>query len=305
MKKLYVFIYFMSLILITVITIVLCENVRVNTVNQVSDIPSTFVQENNISTLDNLKFDKGVVINKFVDYDNEYLAVGSKDNYPYMQIINKNDNNLEESDITTSFTKLTGKIVDVTKIKYFLSTSIKNNDQESSQNFFISKDGIIPFYKKQLTMNYSEGVTITPKYIVIHETANHSIGADAEAHYKYWSKNPDAQASTHFVVDSTQIYQMLELNQRGWHVGDNKGYSDITNSNSIGIEIAVNDDGNYTRARQHAIDLTIALMNYLHMDISQLKRHHDASGKNCPTIMLENPELWNDFVSQVKAGLNN
>ena len=96
---------------------------------------------------------------------------------------------------------------------------------------------------------------------------------------------------------------MLELNQSAWHVGDNKGYSDITNLNSIGIEIAVNADGDFYQARENAIYLTINLMKELNMNISQLKRHHDASGKYCPANMLSNDELWIDFVNQVKKAL--
>jgi N-acetylmuramoyl-L-alanine amidase CwlA len=45
-------------------------------------------------------------------------------------------------------------------------------------------------------------------------------------------------------------------------------------------------------------------MKALDMDISQLKRHHDASGKYCPTNMLQQPALWQDFVNQVQVGLN-
>lgn len=161
----------------------------------------------------------------------------------------------------------------------------------------------VPIIKKQLTMNYSQGVVITPQYIVIHETANTRPGADANAHYRYWSTNPNANASTHFVVDDKEIYQMLELNQMGWHVGDNKGYSNITNRNSIGIEVAVNSDGDFNDARQNAIALTIKIMKELNMSIEQLKRHHDASGKYCPTNMLNHNELWIDFVYQVSKGL--
>lgn len=178
---------------------------------------------------------------------------------------------------------------------------IDNNksQEETSETVSLS----VPLIKKQLTINYSKGVVIKPEYLVIHETANTRAGADANAHYRYWSTNPDANASTHFVVDSNEIYQMLELNQMGWHVGDNKGYSDITNRNSIGIEVAVNSDGDFSKARQNAIELTIKIMKELNMNINQLKRHHDASGKYCPTNMLNHDELWIDFVSQVKKAL--
>lgn len=175
---------------------------------------------------------------------------------------------------------------------------------DSEYNFLTVQTKRIPVQIKQINMNYSKGVTIKPKYLVIHETNNYRAGADANAHYRYWSTNSTANASTHFVVDNNEIYQMLKLNQAAWHVGDNKGYSDITNFNSIGIEIAVNSDGDYMQARQNTIQLTINLMKELDMDISQLKRHYDASGKWCPQNMLDEPELWTDFVQQVEKGLN-
>lgn len=180
----------------------------------------------------------------------------------------------------------------------------ENNNNDMTSEPVISIKDKIPFYKKQLNMNYTKGVEIEPLYLVIHETANTRAGADANAHYRYWSTNPDANASTHFVVDSEEIYQMLELNQMAWHVGDNKGYSEITNYNSIGIEIAVNSDGDFDKARQNAIELTIEIMNKLNMSIDQLKTHNDASGKNCPTIMLKNRYLLDDFYAQVEKGLN-
>lgn len=186
------------------------------------------------------------------------------------------------------------------------TTMPKTYYQSQLDKFFITVEAkTIPLVKKQIDLNYSKGIEITPQYIVIHETNNYNAGADANAHYRYWSTNSTAQASTHFVVDDLEIYQMLELNQVAWHVGDNKGHSDITNFNSIGIEIAVNSDGDYLQARQNTIQLTINLMNHLNMDISQLKRHYDASGKYCPTYMLDHPELWTDFVAQVEKGLIN
>jgi N-acetylmuramoyl-L-alanine amidase CwlA len=154
--------------------------------------------------------------------------------------------------------------------------------------------------KKLISKNYSKGVTITPKYIVIHETGNTAVGANAEAHFKYWNTNDKAQASAHFVVDDTKVIQLLELNQRAWHVGDNKGYSDITNSNSIGVEICVNSDGDYDKAVSNAVELVQWLLKETGLNIDSLKTHNNASDKNCPTIMLRN-NMWDDFKNRVSA----
>ena len=159
--------------------------------------------------------------------------------------------------------------------------------------------------KKQLiSMNYSKGQVIKPEYIVIHETANTSRGADAQSHWRYWNTNENAQSSVHFVVDDHEVVQLAEFKPgscwRCWHVGDNKGYSNITNSNSIGIEICVNSDGDFEKARQNCIELVKWLMSQVGLGVDRVVRHYDASGKHCPATMLDHPELWNDFKAQVK-----
>lgn len=162
---------------------------------------------------------------------------------------------------------------------------------------------MIEIKKKLISMNYSKGVIIKPKYIVIHNTSNASKGANAEAHYKYWSTNSNANSSAHFVVDDHSIIQLLELNQRAWHVGDNKGYSDITNSTSIGIEICENSDGDYNKAEENAKDLVAHLLKTLGMSIDCVKMHKDASGKYCPHIILDRG-TWGNFIQGVKDRLN-
>lgn len=158
---------------------------------------------------------------------------------------------------------------------------------------------VMQIEKKIISMNYSKGVTITPKYIVIHETDNTRAGANADAHFTYWNTNENANSSAHFVVDSTKVIQLLELNQRAWHVGDNVGYSEITNSNSIGIEICVNSDGDYLTARQKCIELVKYLLGVTGLTPDRVVRHNDASGKYCPRNMLDNPQLWIDLENAI------
>lgn len=153
--------------------------------------------------------------------------------------------------------------------------------------------------KKLLPFNYDVGKEITPEYIVIHETGGYGEGVDAQRIYSYWNRDPEANTSTHFIVDEDKVIQMLELNWKGWHVGDNDGHSNITNSNSVGIEICVNSDGNYIQSRARAIRLVKYLMKELDIDADHVVRHYDASGKQCPEIMLRFPELWDDFKKQI------
>jgi N-acetyl-anhydromuramyl-L-alanine amidase AmpD len=158
---------------------------------------------------------------------------------------------------------------------------------------------MLPINKQLININYSKGVTISPQFIVIHETDNEDVGANAMANRNYFANHSEAQASTHFVVDDKNIIQCLELNQRGWHVGDNRGHSNITNSNTVGIEICVNSDGDYNKARANTIELTKYLMGVLKLGADRVVRHYDSSGKHCPRKMLDNPALWNDFKAQL------
>lgn len=156
--------------------------------------------------------------------------------------------------------------------------------------------------KKHINLNYSKGVKITPKYIVIHETDNERPGADAMAHYQYWNTNTAAQSSTHFVVDDKMVVQLLEVNEKAWHVGDNKNYSDITNNNSIGIEICVNSDGVFSKAYENCIELVKILMKQTNIPLDRVVRHYDASGKNCPRNIIKY-NMWGELKS--KIGGNN
>lgn len=157
--------------------------------------------------------------------------------------------------------------------------------------------------KKLISLNYSKGVTIIPKYVVVHETDNESPTADAEGHYNYWNSDPNAQTSAHFVVDENKAIQLGEFNWRMWHCGE-KYNPNIGNFNTIAVEICVN--GNYMKARQNAIEL---IKDYIlpktGIPVSNLIRHFDVTGKTCPRKMINNPSLWKDFINQVSGGQAN
>ena len=137
-----------------------------------------------------------------------------------------------------------------------------------------------------------------PKYIVIHTTGNPNSGADAEAHYKYWNSGNVGQ-SADFVVDDTQALQINDYTKYyTWHCGDGKGKYGITNSNSIGIEICVNADGNFYKAVENAVALVKKLRT--ETGITNIVRHYDASRKNCPAEFAPNDwAKWKEFLNAV------
>lgn len=157
--------------------------------------------------------------------------------------------------------------------------------------------------KKQLTsQNVINKVTYgtgnTRKYIVIHETANTSKGANAQAHANLQSNGNSRSASWHYQADDKQVIQSFNDNIKCWHSGSSK-----YNNESIGIEICVNSDGNYKQAVNNAIELTKQLMKKYNIPTSNVIQHNTASGKDCPRYLRAGNKgiTW----SQFKAKLTN
>ena len=142
--------------------------------------------------------------------------------------------------------------------------------------------------------------TEKPRYIVVHTTGNPSRGADARAHFDYWNSR-EVGASADFVVDDKEVLQINDYTKYyTWHCGDGKGKYGITNSNSIGIEICVNADGDFAKAVSNAVALVRKLKK--ETGIVKIVRHYDASRKNCPAELSDNNwEGWGKFLEQVYA----
>ena len=167
---------------------------------------------------------------------------------------------------------------------------------------------MLEIQRKLININYSKGVTIVPRYIVIHDTDNRNYGATALANRNYFANHPNAQASAHYIVDDENIIQCLEDTWRGWHIGDrysgvNPAVPEANNGNSIGIEICVNRDGDFNKAIANSIDLVKYLMSKHGIDINHVIRHRDATGKNCPRKIIEEG-LWGWYKSQLTGEIS-
>ena len=138
-----------------------------------------------------------------------------------------------------------------------------------------------------------------PTYIVVHETDNWSKGADAKAHATAM-KNGNLAGTVHYYVDSKSIYQTLDHADGAWAVGDGKGKYGITNRNSINIEICVNPETDYYVAVDKAEQLAASLLKQYGWGTDHLKRHYDASRKNCPR-RIQAEGRWPEFVKKTAA----
>lgn len=160
-------------------------------------------------------------------------------------------------------------------------------------------DGVSLVYVP-IEKNYSKGVTISPKYIVIHDTGNRGVGATAMANRNYFNTT-DREASAQFIIDDKQIVQALPATAKAWHIGDGKQQTNASNDNSIGIELCVNSDGDFGVTFESGIKLTKYLMKKYNIPAENVIRHYDATKKICPRIMIEDdPTLWTRFKAEIQ-----
>lgn len=159
---------------------------------------------------------------------------------------------------------------------------------------------MLPIQKMLIKYNYSSRNGRKIEYIVIHDTGNTGKGSGVKSHFNFFN-GADRQSSADYFVDDHSIGQFVEDWNYSWHCGDGKGRYGITNSNSIGIEICVNSDGNYVQAVKNTVELVRFLMNKYNIDINHVVRHYDASRKSCPDQIIRGVDgiTWDKFKQMV------
>lgn len=141
----------------------------------------------------------------------------------------------------------------------------------------------------------------TIKYIVIHDTGNRNIGANAMNNFNYFNSRK-VGSSADFFVDSTQALCVNNYRKYyTWHCGDGNGKYGITNENSVGVEMCINSDGDYDAAFKNMVKCVKSLMSELNIPIERVVRHYDASRKNCPKTFNKNGNWnkWYEFKQQL------
>lgn len=135
-------------------------------------------------------------------------------------------------------------------------------------------------------------------YITIHQTGNTGRGANALNHANYM--NNGSGATWHYTVDSERVVQHFNNRVQCWHSGDGKGKG---NTQSIGIELCVNSDGNYNKTIENATKLVRQLMKQHNVSINNVVQHNKWSGKNCPSQIRakKNGIGWVQFIQMVEG----
>lgn len=128
------------------------------------------------------------------------------------------------------------------------------------------------------------------KYLIYHYTANKTDKAKSNASY---FKNNITKASAHYFVDEHDVYQSVDDLKTAYSVGGSKWsdckvtgggsmYGNITNSNSISIEMCSSNGYISESTIQNAVNLGKEIMKKYNIPISNVYRHFDVNGKHCP-----------------------
>lgn len=154
--------------------------------------------------------------------------------------------------------------------------------------------------------------------IILHWTGNK--GATDENHADYFD-GPDGggerYASAHFFVDRDSATLIIPLDEVAYHANDMackipkfkasspnyKGGN--ANLNTIGIEMCVEKDGTIhpdTIAR--TVQLTSHLCTFYKLKTSDIYRHYDVTGKNCPAPWVSDPSQFVTFKNRVDETMN-
>ncbi|MGE8004336.1 peptidoglycan recognition protein family protein [Lysinibacillus sp. NPDC093216] len=144
-------------------------------------------------------------------------------------------------------------------------------------------------------INITNGKNNAKKYIVVHETDNTNVGADADAHARLQINGNSREASWHWEVDDKEAVQSFEHFWECWGTGTYVG-----NSQGIQVEICVNSDGDYLKAVGNAASLIAKIIKDENITIQNIVQHNYFSGKNCPRNIRAGKVPWSQFIDMVK-----
>ena len=144
-----------------------------------------------------------------------------------------------------------------------------------------------------------------PKFIVAHETANSTTGADG--HFNYFN-NTQPEASAHTFIDAIKILEIIPLDEKAWHVQyqkpkDNQMFGHESNDAAIGVELC--RPGDFAKAYdRYAWYHAYLCRKYGLQPKKHIVSHKvlDPQRRSDPQSWLEpNGVTWNQFINDVQA----
>lgn len=165
---------------------------------------------------------------------------------------------------------------------------------------------MLKIQKKLTPYNYTAMNNKKNLYIVVHYVGAVSTAKNNAIYYA----SQKLEASAHYFVDETSIWQSVEDKDRAWHCGGglqgkngHTFHKICTNSNSIGIEMCVKktSSGEWyfePETVENTVDLVKMLMKKHNVPIDRVIRHYDVTGKTCPAPYVDEAK-WNDFKNRI------
>lgn len=133
--------------------------------------------------------------------------------------------------------------------------------------------------------------------IVIHYVGNPgTTAAQNHSFFENLAQTGETYASSHFLVGlDGEVIQNVPLDEIAY-------CSNQRNADTISIECCHPDDsGEFTQATYDSlVRLTRWLMEEYDLDTSQVIRHYDVTGKECPRSFVQHPEEWEQFLSDLE-----
>jgi N-acetylmuramoyl-L-alanine amidase len=136
--------------------------------------------------------------------------------------------------------------------------------------------------------------------VVIHYVGNPDTTAQANRNY-FESLSSGAEgtyASSHFIVGlDGEVIQCIPLTEVSYA-------SNERNSDTISIEVCHPDEtGEFSLVTyERVVELTAWLCETFRLDPeTDVIRHYDVTGKDCPKYYVENPAAWEQFLEDVAA----
>ena len=156
------------------------------------------------------------------------------------------------------------------------------------------------------TTNYSAGRSKDILYIVVHYTANN--GDTAKNNCIYF-QTAGRNASAHYFVDETEVWQSVLDTDTAWHCGTSGTYrhASCRNNNSLGVELCSEIDtaGEYyfnDETFENGVKLVKYLMEKYDIPVENVIRHYDVTGKICPAPFVNNEVAWANFKNRLEEG---
>ena len=132
--------------------------------------------------------------------------------------------------------------------------------------------------------------------IVIHYVGN--PGTTAQQNRDYYA-TPSSDVSSHFVIGlKGEIIQCIPLHEKS-------SASNHRNKDTISIEVCHPDEsGKFTdETYDSLVKLTVWLCEVCGLDSSDIIRHYDITGKQCPLYFVTHENAWERFKKDVEMSI--